>query len=144
MPRKSAPGRPSKRSSMTRSLSIRRTRLLPCSPSSPHVAVQDPSQKSKSAEPVTPSETTDRIAAALSKSCSLRLGGVERAQQVVRGDDGEQQRVDAVEDAAVRGEQAPRVLDLHVALQPRFEQVAERCGDGDDETEEKRLRNRER
>jgi hypothetical protein len=42
------------------------------------------------------------------------LGGVERTQHVIRGNDREEKRVDPVEHTAVRGEDAARVLDLHV------------------------------
>src|SRR5919108_6324661 len=51
------------------------------------------------------------------------LGCFERAQQVVRRDRGEQERVDAIEYAAVRREQTARVLYLHIALERRLEQI---------------------
>src|SRR5512139_4137922 len=50
----------------------------------------------------------------------------DREAQVVAGNDREQDRVEAVEQTAVRPEDPPRVLDVEVALDRRLEQVAER------------------
>ena len=56
---------------------------------------------------------------------------------------GEEQRVDAVEHAAVAAEQRARVLHLHVPLEHRLEQVAERRRDREHGAEHDRLGDRE-
>src|SRR5262249_19562924 len=56
---------------------------------------------------------------------------------------GEQERVDAVEHAAVAAEQPPRVLHVHVPLEQGLEQIAERGRDGDDGAEQERLADRQ-
>src|SRR5581483_7296372 len=57
----------------------------------------------------------------------------------VRRRDGEEQGVDAVEHAAVPAEEAARVLDLHVTLQERLEQIAERADHGEHGAQRDRL-----
>src|SRR4051812_47680323 len=56
---------------------------------------------------------------------------------------GEEERVDPVEDAAVAAEQAAAVLDAHVPLEGRLEQVAERLRDRDHRAEDERLPDRQ-
>ena len=55
----------------------------------------------------------------------------EGADDEVRGRRGEEERVDAVEDAAVAAEEPPGVLHVEVALERRLEEVADdrRCDD---------------
>ena len=70
-------------------------------------------------EPVAPSSATRRT----------RPTSAARPEPgEVGGRRGEEQRVHAVEHAAVPAEQRPRVLDARVALEERLEQVAERPG----------------
>src|SRR4051812_286108 len=88
----------------------------------------------------------ERTAATRSASTSSSSGkGVtalqiaECAHEVVRRRRREQQRVDAIEHAAVPAEQAPRVLHLHVALQHRLEEVAGDRDEDDRDAEDERL-----
>src|SRR5439155_14726928 len=67
------------------------------------------------------------------------LGVADRTQEEERAGGGEQRGVEAVEHPAVTAEQAPGVLDLHVALQRRLEQVSERPGEGDQEPKKERV-----
>ena len=68
---------------------------------------------------------------------------MEGAQEVVRGNGREQERVDAIEHAAVRREEPAAVLHLHVALERRLEEVAEWRRDRDHEAEDDRLPDRQ-
>ena len=72
---------------------------------------------------------------------SLRPGSEaqDEREHEVRRDRREDQRVEAVEHAAVAGDAAAGVLDLHVALHEALEQVAERAGDGDHGAEHERV-----
>src|SRR5207245_10633102 len=65
---------------------------------------------------------------------SLPTSAVAKAQHQVEGcSRGKERRVEAVERPAVAGEQAPRVLYLHAALQHGLEEVTGRRGEHHDE-----------
>ena len=79
-------------------------------------------------EPVEP-RTTTRIGRAHQTSR-------ERDDQVVDGGQAEQHRVEAVEHAAVPGQERAEVLEPEVALEHRLAQVAERGEDRDHDAEQ--------
>src|SRR5581483_8911236 len=83
--------------------------------------------------------SNERVSGATLREAAL--GECQDAE--VRGRRGEEQRVEAVEHAAVAAEEPTRVLDVHVALQERLEQVAERPRDGENDAEHDRLANRQ-
>src|SRR5262249_51206533 len=72
-----------------------------------------------------------------------RCALAESQDQEVRRRGGEEHGVDAVQDAAVAAEEAAGVLHLHVALEHRLEEVADRRCDGEHGAEDERLRDRE-
>src|SRR5207302_8916280 len=51
----------------------------------------------------------------------------------------EQDRVEAVEDAAVAGDELTCILDLHPSLDRRLCKIAESCGDREDDGEQRDL-----
>src|SRR5471030_1672990 len=67
----------------------------------------------------------------------------ERENAEVRRGRSKQQRVDAVEHAAVAAQEATRVLHFHVSLQLRLEEVPERRRHRDHDTKDDRLRDRQ-
>src|SRR5262249_59029134 len=69
--------------------------------------------------------------------------GREREDREVRRRGGEEERVEAVEHAAVRAEEAAAVFHARVALEERLEQVAHGAGDGEYDAQDDRLRNRQ-
>src|SRR5204863_8504151 len=71
-----------------------------------------------------------------------RLAG--REDREVRLRRGEGERVQAIEHPAMAAEEAARVLDVHVALQQRLEQVADGRRDRDHEAEDDRLAYRQK
>src|SRR6516164_1245642 len=85
-------------------------------------------------EPVEPIRLTERIGSA----------EVKRFDHEVRGGEDEEEAVEAVEHAAVPGQQPPHILQAEVALDHRLAEVAERRHDGDDDAVEQRLAHRPR
>src|SRR5919198_5688012 len=91
-------------------------------------------------EPVAPSRATRFICSKCTvgfRAWFARSG--EGQDRVVGGDGREQVRVEAVEHAAVAGQQAPAVLDPQITLDGGLEQVAERRRDRDHRAEDERL-----
>src|SRR5438552_13531711 len=87
-------------------------------------------------DPVAPRRATRLI----DSSVGTRRSHVSEAEnEVERRGGGEEEGVDAIEDASVAAEEPSRVLHLHVALQHRLEQVAREGGDDDDQTQHERL-----
>src|SRR5947199_8075231 len=83
-----------------------------------------------------PTEPVDpRIA-----TCFIRTASVHDVQRnVVRGRTGEDERVEAIHDPAVAGQDRTEVLDAKVALDHRLDEVADRCHHRDHETEEQAI-----
>src|SRR5436189_5769599 len=90
-------------------------------------------------EPVAPRSATLFIRPSLEpRMRASALYVAQRKESEVRSRGGEEQRVDAIEDAAV-GEQDPaRVLDAEIALDERLEEIAERRGGDHDGPEHER------
>src|SRR5206468_1028505 len=62
----------------------------------------------------------------------LGLGRAEGEDHVEGRDRREEERIEAIEHAAVAGKDSTRVLDAHVALDRRLEQVTRRAGQRED------------
>src|SRR5579862_7180276 len=82
-------------------------------------------------EPVAPRRAT-RFTCSVYERKSVEA---ERADDEIRGRSCEEERVDAVEDAAVAAEEPSRVLHVEIALEGRLEEVADdrSCDDHDPE-----------
>src|SRR5213594_1339894 len=67
------------------------------------------------------------------------LGRAEGEDHVEGGNRREEERIEAIEHAAVTGKDPTRVLDAHVALDRRLEQVTRRAGQRENHAERQRL-----
>src|SRR3954471_8586720 len=100
-------------------------------------------------EPVEPRTTTPRVIASAygprpGSPLSAELVDLELEREVIGDRQAEEQRVEAVEDAAVARQQRPEVLDPEVALEHRLAQVADECADRDEHAEHCALARRPR
>src|SRR3954469_21706085 len=101
-------------------------------------------------EPVDPSTTTPRVMPSgygsewLGQASARKSEDLELEGEVVGDRKAEQQRVEAVEHAAVAREQGPEVLDAEIALEHRFAEIADERTDRDQHAEQRTSAHRPR